>query len=98
LKIAARLERHFRDMQDMEFTIERGRLFMLQTRNGKRTAEAAVRVAVEMTQEKLIDRRTALMRVSRRSSSNCSIQGWIRVAPKRVLARGLPASPGGGVW
>ncbi|MGZ6243097.1 MAG: PEP/pyruvate-binding domain-containing protein, partial [Candidatus Binataceae bacterium] len=56
VKVAARLERHFRDMQDLEFTIERGKLFMLQTRNGKRTAEAAVRAAVEMTQEKLIDR------------------------------------------
>ena len=63
LKIAARLEKHFRDMQDMEFTIERNRLFMLQTRNGKRTAEAAVRIAVEMADEKLIDRGTALMRV-----------------------------------
>src|SRR5258708_19131875 len=63
LKIAGRLEKHFRDMQDMEFTIERGRLFMLQTRNGKRTAAAAVRAAVEMAEEKLIDRRMALMRV-----------------------------------
>ena len=63
LKIATRLEKHFRDMQDMEFTIERERLFMLQTRNGKRTAEAAVRIAVDMADEKLIDRRTALMRV-----------------------------------
>src|SRR5271170_1065795 len=63
LKVAARLERHFRDMQDLEFTIERGHLFMLQTRNGKRTAEAAVRAAVQMAQERLIDRRTALLRV-----------------------------------
>ena len=63
LKVASRLEKHFRDMQDMEFTIERGKLFMLQTRNGKRTAEAAIRAAVEMAQEKLIDRRMALMRV-----------------------------------
>src|ERR1700678_1346996 len=63
LKIAGRLEKHFRDMQDMEFTIERGELFMLQTRNGKRTAAAAVRAAVEMADERLIDRRGALMRV-----------------------------------
>src|SRR5580692_4980827 len=63
LKIAGRLEKHFLDMQDMEFTIERGRLFMLQTRTGKRTAEAAVRAAVEMVDEHLIDRRVALTRV-----------------------------------
>jgi len=63
LKIATRLERHFRDMQDLEFTVERGRLFMLQTRTGKRTAEAALRIAVDMAKERLIDRREALMRV-----------------------------------
>ena len=63
LKISGRLEKHFRDCQDMEFTIERRKLFMLQTRNGKRTAEAAVRIATDMADEKLIDRRTALMRV-----------------------------------
>ena len=63
LKIAQTLERHFRDMQDLEFTIERGRLFMLQTRTGKRTAEAALRIAVDMAKERLIDRREALMRV-----------------------------------
>src|SRR6202050_5045673 len=60
LKIAGRLEKHFRDMQDMEFTIERNRLFMLQTRTGKRTAQAAMRIAVDMADEKLIDRKTAL--------------------------------------
>src|ERR1700736_4019202 len=94
LKVAARLERHFRDMQDMEFTIERARLFMLQTRNGKRTAEAAVRVAVEMTQEKLIDRRTALMRVEPARLEQLLHPRLDPRAPKRVLARGLPASPG----
>ena len=94
LKIAARLERHFRDMQDMEFTIERGRLFMLQTRNGKRTAEAAVRAAVEMTQEKLIDRRTALMRVEPVQLEQLLHPRLDPRAPKQVLARGLPASPG----
>src|SRR6202050_1545180 len=60
LKIAAQLEKHFRDTQDMEFTIERNRLFMLQTRTGKRTAQAAMRIAVDMADEKLIDRKTAL--------------------------------------
>ncbi|MGH6970648.1 MAG: PEP/pyruvate-binding domain-containing protein, partial [Caulobacteraceae bacterium] len=61
--VVTRLERHYRDMQDIEFTVERGRLYMLQTRNGKRTAAAAVRTAVEMANEKLIDRKTALTRV-----------------------------------
>ena len=94
LKIAARLEHHFNDMQDMEFTIERGKLFMLQTRNGKRTAEAAVRIAVDMADEKLIDRRTALMRVD-----PVQLEQLLhpRLDPKRkktVIARGLPASPG----
>ncbi|MEA2681378.1 MAG: pyruvate, orthophosphate dikinase, partial [Candidatus Binataceae bacterium] len=60
--IAGKLEKHFRDTQDMEFTIERYRLFMLQTRTGKRTAQAAVRIAVDMADEKLIDRKTALKR------------------------------------
>src|ERR1700687_5934308 len=94
LKIAARLERHSRDMQDMEFTIERARLFMLQTRNGKRTAEAAVRVAVEMSQEKLIDRRTGLMRVEPVQLEQLLHPRLDPRAPKQVLARGLPASPG----
>ena len=59
-KVRGRLERHFRDMQDFEFTIEDGRLFMLQTRNGKRTGLAAVRIAVEMNRERLMTRKTAL--------------------------------------
>src|SRR5208337_3045983 len=63
LEISAQLEKHFRDTQDMEFTIERNRLYMLQTRTGKRTAQAAVRIAVDMADEKLIDRKTALKRV-----------------------------------
>ena len=94
LKVAARLERHFRDMQDLEFTIERGKLYMLQTRNGKRTAEAAVRTAVEMTQEKLIDRGTALLRVEPVQLEQLLHPSLDPRAPKKVLARGLPASPG----
>ena len=94
LKVAARLERHFRDMQDLEFTIERGKLFMLQTRNGKRTAEAAVRAAVEMAQEKLIDRGTALLRVEPVQLEQLLHPSLDPRAPKKVLARGLPASPG----
>jgi pyruvate,orthophosphate dikinase len=94
LKIAQRLEHHFRDMQDMEFTIERGRLFMLQTRNGKRTAEAAVRAAVEMTEERLIDRRAALMRVEPVQLEQLLHPRLDPNVAKQVIARGLPASPG----
>ena len=94
LKVASRLERHFRDMQDLEFTIERGKLFMLQTRTGKRTAEAAVRAAVEMTQEKLIDRGTALLRVEPVQLEQLLHPRLDPRAAKHVLARGLPASPG----
>ncbi len=94
LKIAARLEKHFRDMQDMEFTIERERLFMLQTRNGKRTAEAAIRCAVEMAGERLIDRRTALMRVEPVQLEQLLHPRLDPKIKKEVLARGLPASPG----
>jgi pyruvate,orthophosphate dikinase len=64
LSIAKRLEQHYRDMQDMEFTIERGKLWMLQTRSGKRSAQAAVRIAVDMAEEKLITREEAVLRVS----------------------------------
>jgi len=94
LKIAQRLEKHFRDMQDMEFTIERGHLFMLQTRTGKRTAHAAVRSAVEMAEEKLIDRRTALGRVEPEQLEQLLHPRLDPTAHKDVIARGLPASPG----
>jgi pyruvate,orthophosphate dikinase len=93
LKIAQRLEHHFRDMQDMEFTIERGRLFMLQTRTGKRTAEAAVRTAVEMTEERLIDRRGALMRVEPVQLEQLLHPRLDSNVGKQVIARGLPAAP-----
>ncbi len=94
LKIAQRLERHFKDMQDLEFTIERGRLFMLQTRTGKRTAEAALRIAVDMAKERLIDRREALMRVEPVQLEQLLHPRLDPNAKKEVLARGLPASPG----
>ncbi len=94
LKIAGRLEHHFRDMQDMEFTIEGGKLFMLQTRNGKRTAAAAVRAAVEMVSEKLIDRRTALSRVEPVQLEQLLHPRLDPQAKKDIIARGLPASPG----
>jgi pyruvate,orthophosphate dikinase len=94
LKIAQRLEKHFRDMQDMEFTIERGRLFMLQTRTGKRTVEAAMRVAVEMAEERLIDKRTALMRVEPAQLEQLLHPRLDPRVNREVIARGLPASPG----
>ncbi len=94
LKIADRLEKHFHDMQDMEFTIERKRLFMLQTRNGKRTAAAAVRTAVEMAEEHLIDKRAALMRVEPIQLEQLLHPRLDPTVTKEVIARGLPASPG----
>jgi pyruvate,orthophosphate dikinase len=94
LKISNRLERHFKDTQDMEFTVERGKLFMLQTRTGKRTAEAAVRIAVDMADEKLIDKRTALMRVDPVQLEQLLHPRLDPKFKKTVIARGLPASPG----
>ena len=92
--IGARLERHFKDCQDMEFTIERERLFMLQTRNGKRTAISAVRIAVDMADEKLIDRKVALTRVEPETLEQFLHPRLDPSAKKQVIARGLPASPG----
>ncbi len=94
LKISKTLEHHFRDCQDMEFTIERQKLFMLQTRNGKRTAESAVRIAVDMADEKLIDKRTALMRVDPVQLEQLLHPRLDPKFKKTVIAKGLPASPG----
>ncbi|HTW95154.1 MAG TPA: pyruvate, phosphate dikinase [Tepidisphaeraceae bacterium] len=88
------LERRYRDVQDFEFTIERGKLYMLQTRTGKRTAAAAVRIAVEMVKEKLIDEKTAILRVDPASLDQLLHPGFDPKATRNVLARGLPASPG----
>lgn len=93
-RIARKLERHYRDMQDLEFTIEHGRLWMLQTRNGKRTAAAAVKIAVDMTRERLIDRATAVMRINPADLDQLLHPTLDPKAPKRLLAKGLPASPG----
>ncbi len=88
------LERHYRDMQDIEFTIERGRLFLLQTRTGKRTAQAALRIAVDMAGEGLIDREEAILRVDAASLEQLLHPTLDPGAERQVLARGLPASPG----
>jgi pyruvate, orthophosphate dikinase len=88
------LERHYRDMQDIEFTVERGQLWMLQTRSGKRTAKAALRMAVEMVGEGLIDERTAILRIDPMALDQLLHPTLDPEAARNVLTRGLPASPG----
>jgi pyruvate,orthophosphate dikinase len=95
--IAERLERHYRDMQDMEFTVEDGRLWLLQTRNGKRTAQAAVRIAVEMAGEELITREEAVSRVTPAQVDfflHPQLADTDRLSP---IAHGLNVSPGAAV-
>ncbi|MCF4152336.1 pyruvate, phosphate dikinase [Dethiosulfovibrio sp. F2B] len=94
---ADRLERRFKDMQDIEFTVERGKLYILQTRTGKRSAEAAVRVAVEMEKEGLIDRREALGRISPEQVERLLHSQIDPNCVPEVVSRGLPASPGAAV-
>ncbi|PKH02841.1 pyruvate, phosphate dikinase [Psychromonas sp. MB-3u-54] len=88
------LEKHFRDMQDLEFTIESGKLYMLQTRTGKRTAQAAIRIAVEMVAEKLIDKREAVLRVLPEQLEQLLHPSIDPSVNKNIIAKGLPASPG----
>jgi pyruvate, orthophosphate dikinase len=97
LNIKKTLENRYRDVQDIEFTIERGTFYILQTRNGKRTAAAAVRIAVEMVKEKLIDEETAVLRVDPASLDQLLHPQFDPKANKVVLAKGLPASPGAAV-
>lgn len=93
-EITERLEKHYCDMQDIEFTIENKTLFMLQTRSGKRTGKAAIKIAVEMVREGLIDRKTALKRVSPEQLDQLLHPMIDSGAVAEVLAKGLPASPG----
>jgi pyruvate,orthophosphate dikinase len=88
------LERHYRDMQDMEFTVERGKLWMLQTRSGKRTTKAALRVAVDMAKEELITRDEGLLRIEPAGLDQLLHPTIDPSAERNVLATGLPASPG----
>ena len=99
LKIKKTLENHYRDMQDIEFTIERGKLFMLQTRNGKRTGAAAVNIACDMVHERLIDQRIALQRIPAGDLTQLLLPSFDPDAKRLadVLTRGLPASPGAAV-
>ncbi|HWT30305.1 MAG TPA: pyruvate, phosphate dikinase, partial [Propylenella sp.] len=93
-RIADRLESHYRDMQDLEFTIERGKLWMLQTRNGKRTAKAALRIAVDMAAEGLISREDAIARIEPGSLDQLLHPTLDPSGSRSLIARGLPASPG----
>jgi pyruvate, orthophosphate dikinase len=88
------LEKHYRDMQDLEFTVEQGKLWMLQTRNGKRTAKAALRIAVELAQEKLISKDEAVTRIDPASLDQLLHPTIDPDAERKIIATGLPASPG----
>jgi pyruvate,orthophosphate dikinase len=94
LSVAKTLECHYRDMQDLEFTVERGVLWMLQTRNGKRTADAAAKIAVDLVEEGLIDQRTAVSRVTPSQIERLLHPRIDEESDLTVLATGLPASPG----
>jgi pyruvate,orthophosphate dikinase len=96
LKVRKTLESHFKDVQDIEFTIQDGKLFMLQTRNGKRTAAAALKFAIDMVKEKLIDWQTAVTRVPADQLDQVLAPIFDRAAVKsaKVIATGLPAGPG----
>ena len=96
LGVRSKLEKHYRDMQDIEFTIERGKLYMLQTRNGKRTGAASVKLAVDMVKERLINKDTALMRIPANDLTQMLLPSFDPAQKKKVtlLCTGLPASPG----
>ena len=96
VKIAELLEKHYKDVQDMEFTVERNKLYMLQTRNGKRTAQAAVKIAVDMVEEGLIDKKTAITRLSPEQIDQLLHPAFdaAELAASAPVATGLAASPG----
>ncbi|MCL2154432.1 MAG: pyruvate, phosphate dikinase [Leptospirales bacterium] len=89
-----RLEGHYKDMQDIEFTIQNEKLWMLQTRSGKRTAASAINIAVDMVNEKLIDKKTALLRIDPAALDQLLHPTFNPKAKKEIIAKGLPASPG----
>jgi pyruvate,orthophosphate dikinase len=94
VEISQRLERHYKDMQDIEFTVERGKLYILQTRAGKRTAQAAVKIAVNMVEEGIITREEALLRIDPEQLDQMLHRRIDPSAELEVIAKGLPASPG----
>ena len=93
-EVRFKLEKHFRDVQDLEFTVQSGKLYMLQTRNGKRTAKAALKIAVDMVEEGLITQDEALCRVEPQSLDQLLHPTLDPDAPREVITKGLPASPG----
>lgn len=93
-KVRGQLESHYRDMQDIEFTVQRGKLWMLQTRDGKRTTAAAMKIAVDMAEEGLIDKRMAVARIDPAALDQLLHPTLDPTANRNVIARGLPASPG----
>jgi pyruvate,orthophosphate dikinase len=99
LEIKTKLEKHYKDMQDIEFTIEKGTLFMLQTRTGKRNGMSAVRIACDMARERLIDEKTAILRIPAGDITQLLLPMFEASAKKKaeVLTRGIPASPGAAV-
>jgi pyruvate,orthophosphate dikinase len=94
VRIAGALERHYRDMQDLEFTVEQGKLWMLQTRSGKRTAKASLRIATELAGERLITRKEAVSRIDPAALDQLLHPTIDPAAERKVVASGLPASPG----
>ena len=93
-RIQSSLERHYRDMQDLEFTVEQGKLWMLQTRSGKRTAQAALRIAVDLAREKLIGKKEAVKRIDAAALDQLLHPTIDPKAERKIIATGLPASPG----
>ena len=94
VKIYKKLEKHYKDMQDIEFTVENNKLWMLQTRSGKRTAKAAIKIAVDMVKEKLIKKDQALLRIDPKILDTLLHPTLDPKAEKNIIAKGLPASPG----
>jgi len=92
--VRLKLEKHYRDMQDLEFTVQQGKLYMLQTRSGKRTAAAALKIAVEMASEKLIDHEEAIRRIDPMALDQLLHPTLDPKAERDIIAKGLPASPG----
>ena len=93
-KVFLKLEKHYRDMQDIEFTVENNKLWMLQTRSGKRTAKAAIKIAVDMVKEKLISKKEAILRIDPNTLDTLLHPTLDDKVKKEIVATGLPASPG----
>jgi len=93
-KVFIKLEKHYRDMQDIEFTVENNKLWMLQTRSGKRTAKAAIKIAVDMVKEKLISKKEAILRIDPNTLDTLLHPTLDEKVKKEIIASGLPASPG----